>query len=78
MFFTPKYQSYTKTKPVRVPEELINDILSYAHKLDEYKAAIKDKDEAQSLEKLTDRVTRFLTSEIKKYSTKIDLIELKP
>ena len=77
MFFTPKYQSYTKTKPIRVPEELVDSILHYVQELDTYKTKTKDNKEAWKVEKLMETNIKLVQLKTETYSTKTDLIELK-
>lgn len=50
--FASKYKTYTKTKAIRIPEEMADLIMGLTHDLDSYNERINGKDNFPTVEKL--------------------------
>lgn len=50
--FVAKYKTYTRTKAIRIPEEMADLILELTHDLDSYNERTKDKEDFPTVEKL--------------------------
>jgi hypothetical protein len=57
MMFTSKFKFYTKTKPIRIPEELTDSIMKLLMTIDDY---AHDNPESKSPEKIINEFNSFI------------------
>jgi hypothetical protein len=50
--FSSKYKTYTRTKVIRVPEELADTIMDLTYELDKYRDRTKEASNVTTVEKL--------------------------
>jgi hypothetical protein len=65
MLFQPKYKNYKKTKAIRIPEELADDVLLMCRALDDHQEKVNENEELMSTYTIVQTVIKFIKSQDK-------------